>query len=95
MKRPGAHFHVVGLQEGAALPGPKILQRQDQALERTGGVETRVLPGGVLYLCAHQSLFRTGNQDLAGPRANIHPCNRAKSTHGQAAQHNRILMGGE
>jgi hypothetical protein len=30
----GAHFHVVGLQDHAALLGPESLQREDQALER-------------------------------------------------------------
>ena len=29
-----AHFHVVGLQENAAVIGPITLQRQDQSLER-------------------------------------------------------------
>ena len=30
----GAHLHVVGLQDHAALLGPEALQRQDQVLER-------------------------------------------------------------
>ena len=34
MEGAGAHFHVVGLQDHAALLGPEPLQRQDQALER-------------------------------------------------------------
>ena len=34
MEGAGADFHVVGLQDDAALVGPIALQRQDQALER-------------------------------------------------------------
>ena len=34
MKGAGADFHVVGLQDHAALVGPEALQRQDQSLER-------------------------------------------------------------
>ena len=34
VKRPGAHLHVVGLQDHAAMVGPIALQGQDQALER-------------------------------------------------------------
>ena len=32
----GAHLHVVGLQDHAALLAPELLQRQDQVLERLG-----------------------------------------------------------
>ena len=34
VKGAGAHLHVVGLQDHAALLGPEALQREDQALER-------------------------------------------------------------
>ena len=34
MEGAGAHFHVIGLQDHAALIRPEALQRQDQALER-------------------------------------------------------------
>ena len=34
MEGAGAHFHVVGLQDHAAVIGPITLQRQDQSLER-------------------------------------------------------------
>ena len=37
MKGAGAHLHVVGLQDHAALGGPVALQRQDQVLEGGGG----------------------------------------------------------
>lgn len=33
MKRAGADFHIIGLQQHAALPGPIVLQRQDQSLK--------------------------------------------------------------
>jgi hypothetical protein len=33
MERAGAHLHVVGLEDHAALRGPEPLERQDQALE--------------------------------------------------------------
>jgi hypothetical protein len=33
MEGTGAHFHVVGLQDDAALLGPEILELQDQVLE--------------------------------------------------------------
>src|ERR1700681_961930 len=33
MKGAGAHLHVVGLQDDAAVLGPVALQRQDQILE--------------------------------------------------------------
>jgi len=33
MKGPGAHFHIQGLQDHAALPGPKVLQCADEALK--------------------------------------------------------------
>ncbi len=36
VKRAGAHFHVVGLQDHAALVGPVFLQREDQVLEGAG-----------------------------------------------------------
>ena len=35
MKGAGAHFHVVGLQDHAALIGPEPLQSENEALERT------------------------------------------------------------
>ena len=35
MKGAGADFHVIGLQDHAALVRPEALQRQDQSLERT------------------------------------------------------------
>ncbi len=34
----GAHLHVVGLQDHAALVGPELLERQDEALEGVPGV---------------------------------------------------------
>ena len=37
MEGAGAHLHVVGLQDHAALIRPVALQRQDQALERALG----------------------------------------------------------
>ena len=39
MERAGADFHVVGLQDDAALLRPEVLQRQDQALERARRIE--------------------------------------------------------
>jgi len=33
MKRTGADFHIIGLQQHAALLGPVVLQRQDQSLK--------------------------------------------------------------
>ena len=33
MKGAGADFHVVGLQQGAALAVPELVQRQDDLLE--------------------------------------------------------------
>ena len=33
------HLHVVGLQDHAALLAPELLQRQDQVLERPGGLQ--------------------------------------------------------
>ena len=47
MEGARADFHVVGLQDDAALIRPVLLQRQDQALERARRVEI-VLPRGVL-----------------------------------------------
>lgn len=37
MKGAGPHFHVVGLQDDAALFGPVLLQGEDQPLEGMGG----------------------------------------------------------
>jgi len=34
MKSAGSHFHIVGLQDDAALIGPEPLQGQDESLER-------------------------------------------------------------
>ncbi len=36
MERAGAYFHVQGLEDDTALLRPKLLQREDEALE---GVE--------------------------------------------------------
>ena len=36
MERAGAHLHVVGLQDHAALLAPELLQRQDQVLKQLG-----------------------------------------------------------
>src|SRR5215210_5669854 len=41
MERAGAHLHVVGLQDHAALLGPELLQGQDQPLEGSRGAERR------------------------------------------------------
>ncbi len=41
MERTRADFHVVGLQDDAAMVGPIALQRQDQALKRTLGTHVR------------------------------------------------------
>src|SRR5690348_7391431 len=35
MKGAGPHFHVIGLQDHAALLSPEPLKRQDEALERS------------------------------------------------------------
>ena len=37
MKRAGADFHVIGLQDDAAPLGPELLEREDQPLERPRG----------------------------------------------------------
>ena len=37
MEGAGAHLHVVGLEDDAALFGPVALQREDQALEGAPG----------------------------------------------------------
>ena len=37
----GAHFHVVGLEDDAALVGPVALEREDQALEGARRVHMR------------------------------------------------------
>ncbi len=50
MKGARAHFHVVGLQDHAALLGPESLQRQDQPLERAfGGKFGRIGHGAPRY----------------------------------------------
>ena len=33
VKRPGAHFHIIGLQNHTAMPGPVLLQTLNQFLE--------------------------------------------------------------
>ena len=40
----GAHLHVVGLQDDAALLAPELLQRQDQVLERLARPQPRRRP---------------------------------------------------
>ena len=48
MEGAGAHRHVVGLQDDAALVGPVALQRQDQVLKRPGafGLRQAEIPRG-------------------------------------------------
>src|SRR5579871_4344972 len=41
MEGPGAHLHVVGLQNHATVVGPVALQGEDQALERMLGTHMR------------------------------------------------------
>src|SRR6202166_2190940 len=36
VERAGAHFHIVGLQDNAALPGPIFLQRKNEILKGAG-----------------------------------------------------------
>ena len=50
MEGAGSHFHVIGLQDDAALLCPETLQGQDQSLEGTPGIHMglrgRSLVGG-------------------------------------------------
>src|ERR1700733_14956081 len=39
MEGAGTHFHVIGLQDNAALLRPEMLQREDQILEGLAGVQ--------------------------------------------------------
>ena len=48
MEGAGADFHVIGLQDDAALLGPEILQRQDQPLERLRGSSEGSATGGMI-----------------------------------------------
>src|SRR5262245_65033562 len=41
MKRTGSYFHVIGLQDDAALVRPVALEREDQPLERAFGAHMR------------------------------------------------------
>ena len=54
MKRAGAHFHVVGLQDDATMIRPVALQSQYQSLERALGAHV----GGklVVHLLAERGL---------------------------------------
>ena len=57
MKRAGAHLHVVGLQDDAAIVRPVALQRQDQALERTFRAHVRRQGVG-----GHRAVISTGDE---------------------------------
>src|SRR5690606_11384749 len=39
VKRPRPHFHVIGLQDRATIFRPIVMERQDQSLKGTGGVQ--------------------------------------------------------
>src|SRR5690606_22099544 len=63
----GAHFHIVGLQDHAALFGPELLQGQDQVLEGAHG--GRSLAHGISPVLMREEAFRPGS--AAGASANV------------------------